>query len=297
MSSLLDRARRATAPALAHMLRMITRSSLVSARLQKRAWNLAEYYVSFYGVQTTTPTRFGARMVVNTSKMVEKQIFYFGEWEPYLTRHLLDLPKDKGTFLDIGSNIGYFSLLAAQRFDRVIAIEASPSIAVRLAENRDRNHATSIDIRNLAIGEQAGEAEFYFDDEQSGGSSLVPGGGRRLEAVVPVRPLDEIVTPDEIGQVSFIKLDVEGFEHIVLRQIVERLSDFPRTLSISVEYDPGRGQNLWREITAFLPQGFEIFLLQGVYDLEEYTDRSARSPLSPLTEDPGVFCDVLIRRA
>ena len=296
MPVFLDRARRATAPVLARLLRRMIQSSLTSRALKTGLWSLADYYVSFYGAKATVPTRFGADVAVDTSKMVEKQIFYFGEWEPYLTRHLLDMHRPDGTFLDIGSNIGYFSLLAAQRFDHVIAIEASPSIANRLADNAHRNGAGNIDIRNVAAGEIAGEAEFFFDDDQSGGSSLLPGSGRRLEAVLPVRPLDQIVTPEEIARVSFIKLDVEGFEHIVLRQILNRIEEFPEALSLTVEYDPERGQDLWPLCAAFLPHGFEIKLLQGVYDLGEYTDLNARSPLTPLSEDPQVFCDLLIRR-
>jgi len=188
-------------------------------------------------------------------------------------------------------------LLAAQNFDRVIAIEASPSVAVRLTENVRRNGLHNVDIRNIAVGEEFGEADFFLDENQSGGSSLIPGKGRVLEAKVPIGPLDKILSTDEIGKISFIKVDIEGFEHIALRQILERVDDFHERLEIVLEYGPERNQGLWEIITAFVPHGFQISLLQGVYDIAEYADLSARSELANCHDAPTIFSDILLRRS
>ncbi|MEO9819268.1 MAG: FkbM family methyltransferase [Paracoccaceae bacterium] len=272
-------------------------SSSISTESKTRLWKWAEKYISFYGVNAIISTQDKLKMAVNTSKMVEKQIFYFGEWEPFFTRHLRDAKKQSGVFLDIGANIGYFSLLAAKNFDQVIAIEASPSVAAWLTENVRRNELSNVDVRNIAVGEQLGEAEFFFDEGQSGGSSLLPGKGRVLEAKVPTGPLGEILSDDEIQKVSFIKIDIEGFEHIALRQILDRIGDFQAKLEIVLEYGPERNQDLWEVIMKFIPHGFEICLMQGEYDISEYVDLSKRSELARCHDAPKVFSDILLRRS
>ena len=294
--SFIDPIRRGTAPVFAQIIRKLIQSGAVPGTVKTRLWRFAEYYVSFYGVIGEVRTRVNTKMSVNTSKMVEKQIYYWGEWEPFLSRYLQDAPKRPGIFLDLGANIGYFTLLAASRFDQVIAVEASPSIAKRLSGNVLSNGFQNVDIRNVAVGEEAGEADFFFDEGQSGGSSLLPGNGRVREATVPVRPLAEILTPEEVGQLAFIKVDVEGYEHIALQQILDQIDHLPHKIEIVLEYAPERNQNLWGIIEAFLPHGFRAQWMQGTYDISEYSDLAARPTLDALSSAPDEFCDIILRR-
>lgn len=62
--------------------------------------------------QFTTRTHFGAKMKVTSNDFVQGYIYYFGVWEPNLTHFVTNrLTKNKTrTFIDVGANIGYFSL-------------------------------------------------------------------------------------------------------------------------------------------------------------------------------------------
>src|SRR5262249_10578177 len=76
-------------------------------------------------------TVFGTRLAGNTIEILQQYVYYFGMWEPNLTRWIWERLRPGDTFIDVGANIGYFSLLAAKRVGatgRVVAIEASPKI-------------------------------------------------------------------------------------------------------------------------------------------------------------------------
>lgn len=242
-------------------------------------------------------TRAGAKMSVNTAKMVEKQVYYWGEWEPHFTRYVEDLPWQDGIFLDLGANIGYFSILAAGHFKQVIAVEASPSIAKRLQDNINDNNCRNVVVRNVAVGGMTGEANFFFNQNQSGGSSLLPGTGRELEAKVPMRPLNEILTEEEIRQLSFVKVDLEGFEHVAMQQILDMVDELREKIEIVVEFDPERDQRLWDIVDRFLKRGFRAFILQKSYDIREYSDSFSRSALLEISKNPDIFCDIILRRS
>lgn len=234
-------------------------------------------------------------MAVTTGPMVERQIFHFGQWEPRLTRLIRQIPKTDATFLDLGANIGYFSLLAAAHFKNVIAIEASPSTFKRLTQNVGLNGFQNVTCHNVEIGEKTGTAPFYRDSTQSGASSMIPGPGKVLEAEVPVKPLFAIIDPEAVARIGFIKVDVEGFEHIVMRQILDHIDNLPADVQIMVEYGPERAGDLKDVLDQFRKAGFQVHLLQGPYLVDEYlTEQAVELPV--LYDYPDMFCDLLLAR-
>ncbi len=100
-----------------------------------------------------TTTVDGARIAGRTGDMIERYLYLFGQWEPALTAWLRPRLRPGRTFVDVGANIGYFSLLAARRMGgsgRVVAVEASPETFARLRANLDRNAAGNVRALNVA---------------------------------------------------------------------------------------------------------------------------------------------------
>src|SRR5882757_4827335 len=90
--------------------------------------------------------RFGARFAVDTQDLIQRYIYMFGVWEPHMTRWLQSRLRPGDTFVDVGANIGYYSILASRLVGdegRVVALEASPAFhqqllkQVRLNEGRN----------------------------------------------------------------------------------------------------------------------------------------------------------------
>lgn len=121
-------------------------------------------------------------------------------------------------FVDVGANVGIYSILAAEKGSRVIAFEPDPQNLVALRSNLKLNHYSHlVDVRPIALGPTAGfiainsglgplshVSEAPFD------ASLNP--PNHNQSVVTVSTLDcEISLP-----VSGMKMDVEGFELAIL---------------------------------------------------------------------------------
>lgn len=172
----------------------------------------------------STKTAFGAIVYGNTEDTIQSRIYFFGLWEPCLTRWISQSLKSGDVFVDCGANIGYFSLLASQRVGSegaVIAVEMSETIMSQLKRHLAVNGTTNVVCHAVALGESYGSATvFRGPRENVGGTSTVEGrSGHDVEGVVPMVPLLEIVPEALRSRVRSLKIDVEGAEASVLRGI------------------------------------------------------------------------------
>lgn len=132
--------------------------------------------------------------------------------------------------LDCGANIGmsilYFKKLYPRA--RVIAFEPNPETFTLLERNIRQNNLRDVQLVNAAIGDSAGEMEFYVNDgavHWSLGDTGIPNAyagpaGWKTITVPKVRLSSYINEP-----IDYLKLDIEGMEEIVLREIEERLRE------------------------------------------------------------------------
>lgn len=147
-----------------------------------------------------------------------------GDYEVQETRYTRSIVKPGQTVLDIGANIGYFSILLGSLVGpsgRVYAFEPLTSNLDLLRRSVEENHQSDrIVVTEAAVGLTAGTADLVVPtfSMNSGGSYLDAGGGDKPPGHathrVPVVAIDE---QDIRRPVSFIKIDVEGAELLALR--------------------------------------------------------------------------------
>jgi predicted methyltransferase len=119
-------------------------------------------------------TRFGFSLQVKLPDTIQKVILLTGRWEPFLSRFVLDTLRPGDTFVDLGANIGYYSLLASRLVSekgRVYAIEGSPSIFERLTENVALNKMTNITAIHAIVSDKQGSRPFWRAREPHSGLS------------------------------------------------------------------------------------------------------------------------------
>ena len=130
-----------------------------------------------------------------------------------------------GVFVDCGASVGFVTVRAARRAERVIAIEPHPVRFAYLERNVARNGLTNVKCFNCALGSASGTVAIYDVDPTLGPHPLdvssTPGRGRRFD--VPLRRLDDLVEEP----VSVLKVDVEGAEVEVLGGAEEVLRSQP----------------------------------------------------------------------
>ena len=142
-----------------------------------------------------------------------------------------------GVFVDVGANVGAFTLQAAALDNvEVLAIEPNPVAVNRLKFNLAANDLGNVTIVEAVVGERNGETPFTFNHESIGQSGIgVPlTEGKRAVRRLPMRTLAGILAEHEIDGIMVLKVDVEGFEDDVLIPFFEsaKRSQWPRLLII-----------------------------------------------------------------
>jgi FkbM family methyltransferase len=138
-------------------------------------------------------------------------VAFTGIHELKLTRRLLTAGRQGGTLVDIGANLGYFTLLWAScnPQNKVLAFEASPRNIDLLRRNVARNGFDGqVQVIPCAAGLEAGKSQFYLGPaEQRGWGGLALDKGELCVEIDVVR-VDEVITSTD--PIAFMKVDTEG---------------------------------------------------------------------------------------
>jgi len=130
--------------------------------------------------------------------------------------------KKGGIFVDIGSNIGLFSLIASKivgKNGRVYSFEPTPETFIRFKQNIKLNNIRNICPYNLAVSNKSGMRDFLVshDGYDAWNSFGKPSAGEEIEKIkVNTITFDEFMNQNNIGKIDLIKIDVEGWELNVL---------------------------------------------------------------------------------
>jgi FkbM family methyltransferase len=148
------------------------------------------------------------------------------EYEPFLTQLFGHLLPPGMQVLDVGANMGYFSLLAASlvgESGRVYSWEPSPSNVKMLLASQLANGFRNIEIVQAAAGSRSGLLN-YFPNFSNGMVTEIgqvqPEQAFAAETVMALR-IDDVLPRD--AKIDFVKIDVEGFEYEALNGALETL--------------------------------------------------------------------------
>lgn len=175
------------------------------------------------------------------------------------------------TMLDIGANVGWYTLLASNVYRKegvnIYSFEPSPITCKRLKKNIELNELPQTRAFNIGLYNEKTSLEFYYDIEGSGGSSFVNLREREKvkKIVVDVEKLDDFVEKNGIQSIDFIKCDVEGSELFVFeggRKVLERdqpviFSEMLRKWSAKFNYTPNDIIQLMKGI------GYECYAIEA----------------------------------
>lgn len=224
----------------------------------------------------TARTRFGAAVRCRLPDLIQMYIALFDLWEPDLTRLIGSRLGPGDVFVDVGANIGYYSLLASRCVGEaggVVAIDASPANCAELQHNLASNPGTG-NVRTLnraAAGEHGRIAVYSGPRHNLGLATTAPGGrrGLRHETEVTAAPLAELLSAEETRRARLVKIDVEGSEPSVLAGIAGLLAAGRDDLELLVELSPAWWQDpdLTPEavVRPLREAGFHSYLMDNDY--------------------------------
>lgn len=157
----------------------------------------------------------GRRCYVDLRSAIGRSLYMQGDFDPAVFVPIRAALRPGDVFVDVGANIGWYSLLAADIVGpagRVHAFEIDRRALRCLRRTVAANPDLAIDVHAVAVGERDREACFSPAAEIGHGRLVPEPTGER----VPVRALDSFFAPDA-GRIAVIKIDVEGAELLVLQ--------------------------------------------------------------------------------
>jgi FkbM family methyltransferase len=200
--------------------------------------------------QALVATRWGAKLVVDTRDyLLAPWLLLDGLWESHVTGWMQSTLAPGAVFVDVGANIGYFTLLGAQlvgKRGRVVAVEAHPDLAELLRRNVVMNGGGDvITVSACAAWSQPARLRFHQRVHYAANSSVGsfgPEGLARLddtELVVDVEAirLDDLL--EGLPRVDVIKVDVEGAEVRAFTGL-ERTLNLNSSLTVMFEWSPAQ---------------------------------------------------------
>ena len=168
-----------------------------------------------------------ARMTRDGFMMAGADLFFDPQWEVSERRIVADFLPDCSTFIDVGANHGFYSLLGARSGKNVVAVEPEEGNLILLRSNVAINQA-EVEVQAAALSASTGTASLYGDGDMASMDRQWQGVGKGFRQKVATTTLDKLVAGRWPGERLFIKIDVEGFEDQVLRGATATLARSPR---------------------------------------------------------------------
>ena len=166
-------------------------------------------------------------MKLKKVKIFGKYIFYYldsdkyigqrlalEKYEPYETELILRQTKVGNTIIDVGANIGYYTVLLADKVGntgKIYAFEPDKINFEILKKNVEANNLKNVEIINAAVGSKAGKLKLHKSKENLGDHKLY-GNDKEIEEVKIVK-LDDFLKNKKI---DLMKVDTQGWEPEVI---------------------------------------------------------------------------------
>jgi FkbM family methyltransferase len=197
-------------------------------------WRMKQYLPGTAGLPDEMVARlrgFPLRLTFRPRTYLGWHLFYRGIYEERIVRTCHRLLRPGMTFVDVGANVGLYSIIASNAVGpngRVIAVEPQPDLAAMTARNASLNLQHNIDVNACALGESVGKAFLYQASTTNDGAATMRLGNGEISfgepIAVTVETLSRLLQKREVSEVGGMKIDVEGAELAVLKGFSEELA-------------------------------------------------------------------------
>ena len=186
----------------------------------------------------------GSKMELDTREFVDNGLWFHPHLYDREERAFVRSHAKPGVFLDVGANIGFWSLYLAHEFtgSKIISVEANPNTARIFRKNVMLNGYDNVELIELGVGPVPGSFDLFLNTTGNrGGDSFVSDGSRSHKVSVDVRRLSDLIAERGIEEIEFMKIDVEGMEEGVFSDLFERLARrvWPRMICVETLHSPG----------------------------------------------------------
>ena len=139
-------------------------------------------------------------------------------------------------FVDVGANVGVYSLKAAKEVGDeglVIAVEPFLETASRLFENVRANGYHNVRVRNFCVGRQTQQAQLYLNNNKPNSFGLSKVGNAESISVLSVS-LDDLCRWENLDRLDYLKIDAEGAEGAILEGGAQTIARFRPIVQVEI---------------------------------------------------------------
>jgi FkbM family methyltransferase len=163
---------------------------------------------------------------------ISREVCFTGCYEPQETALVRSILRPGMSFVDVGANWGYYTLLAASLVGskgRVLSVEPDPRLFPILQENVARSELEQVTVLQMAAAHKPGTLTLagYTEDGGNHGISriITDGGGDESVFQVSSDSLDRILHQHGLLSIDLMKMDIEGAEAFALTGLAESLAE------------------------------------------------------------------------
>ncbi len=230
------------------------------------------------------------KMYLQKTGKLSKKLLEKGIWEIANTKFSTKNISKGDVALDVGANIGYFTLLFAKLVGnrgKVFAFEPEPSNFEILKKNVKRNNYLNVELEQAAVADYNGMTKLFLSHVAAGGHSVIAKKFLRGGNIsVKVTKLDDYFKGNDLfNKISFVKIDVEGAEFEVLKGMKKILEE-NKKFNIILEFNPSSIRKEGKDPLALLEflesLGFDFYVqLKKISDkdliLQQYNNVQGRT--------------------
>jgi len=189
--------------------------------------------------QDTISEIHGLKIIGQSNSSMTQRIVTLGEYEEETTKLFHEIIREGMTVLDLGANIGYYSLLAGSLIGtgKVFAFEPFPETFSLLRRNIQINGFTNITPINKAVSNLIGKQKFFSVNDPTSNSLFQKASGESTKTIeVDSITIDAFVYENKLT-VDVVKMDIEGAEIQVLAGMNKTIINNPN-IKIIAELSP-----------------------------------------------------------
>jgi len=252
--------------------------SYIASRYKLLKWRILAILPIIRGRSVTTKVR-GKKMYLDLADKTHCETLYTrGAWEEAETSFLKRIIKDGMVVVDVGANVGYYTLLASDyvgKNGRVFAFEPDPSRYELLVRNIRVNQCNNVELIQKAVSNRGGHSRLFYGLSKNKGD-------QRLYSFLDSRESVEVETirlDDFFNQINLpvhvVKMDIQGFEYAALEGMSGVINK-NRDLTLISEYFPEgmseAGSSPQKFLDELVRNGFRLSLLNNMdHSLKQVT--------------------------
>jgi FkbM family methyltransferase len=170
--------------------------------------------------------------------LIEESALYAGCYEPAASLVINSWVTPGSIAVDVGANVGLHTLRMACIARQVVAFEPNPEVRERLLRNLALNDLNNVIVRSEALDDHPSHSTLYLNSDASANRNATmihDIGGDVVQVPLDVRCIRLDDVPFD-GRVSFVKMDIEGYELAALRGATTFLKSHQP--AVLLEYSP-----------------------------------------------------------